>query len=100
MRWRIMRSTIKTLAISVITNSSHRRRRRQRETDMGGPSIRRGESSGDIWTPQIFIDAVERNWGPLAVDLAATAESTKAPSYFDEGCNSLTRNWHLLAGNL
>ena len=67
---------------------------------MSGPSINRAESSGDIWTPWEFIRAVEANWGPLRVDLAASAESTKAPEYFDEGANSLTRNWERLSGYL
>lgn len=65
-----------------------------------GPTIKRGSSSGDIWTPRVFVDAVERNWGPLAVDLAASASSAKAPSYLDEAADSLTRNWHLFTGFL
>lgn len=67
-----------------------------------GPTIQRGRSSGDIHTPWSFIRAVEHNWGPLAVDLAATAESTKAPVWIDEKRNSLSADvgWSVLQGNL
>lgn len=60
---------------------------------MGGPTIKRGESSGDIWTPQVFIDAVEHNWGPLTVDLAATTASAKAEVYIPPSVDSLTQDW-------
>lgn len=67
-----------------------------------GPTIKRGQSSGDIWTPQIFIDAVQDNWGPLAVDLAATAQSAKAPVRIDKERNSLSpeTDWSVLTGLL
>lgn len=67
---------------------------------MSGPSINRAESSGDIWTPQVFIDAVERNWGPLVVDLAATTASAKAPTYYTPEQDSLKQDWSRLGGNL
>lgn len=67
---------------------------------MSGPSINRAESSGDIWTPQVFIDAVERNWGPLTVDLAATTASAKALTYYTPEQDSLNQNWTRLSGNL
>jgi phage N-6-adenine-methyltransferase len=60
---------------------------------MGGPTIRRGESSGDIHTPQEFIEAVESNWGPLAVDLAAETHSAKAPEFIPPEIDSLVQDW-------
>jgi phage N-6-adenine-methyltransferase len=60
---------------------------------MGGPTIRRHESSGDIWTPNEFIEAVEANWGPLAVDLAAEKHSAKAPEYITPEVDSLVQDW-------
>jgi phage N-6-adenine-methyltransferase len=59
-----------------------------------GPTIKRGASSGDIWTPQVFIDAVEKRFGSLQVDLAATAENHKAPFWITPEENSLTVAWH------
>jgi len=61
---------------------------------MSGPTIKRGESSGDIWTPQIFIDAVEKRFGTLQADLAATLESHKAPFWITPEEDSLTVPWH------
>lgn len=60
---------------------------------MSGPTINRGASSGDIWTPDSFITAVARKFGNLAVDLAASARNTKAPIWFTEHDNSLTIKW-------
>lgn len=60
---------------------------------MGGPTIKRGESSGDIWTPEAFIDAVTINFAMLAVDLAAEAHSKKAPEYIGPEVDSLKQDW-------
>ena len=68
---------------------------------MGGPTIKRGESSGDIWTPDAFIDAVIINFGMLAVDLAAEAHSKKCPEYIDPQADSLKQDWaRILAGRV
>jgi phage N-6-adenine-methyltransferase len=63
-----------------------------------GPTIKRGQSSGDIWTPNEFIEAVESNWGPLAVDLAAEAHSAKAPEYITPAADSLVQDWTKILG--
>lgn len=61
---------------------------------MGGPSINRAESSGDIWTPLEFIYAVEDTFGePLIVDLAATEQSAKAAAFITSEIDSLKENW-------
>lgn len=62
---------------------------------MGGPSINRAESSGDIWTPWEFIRAVENAFGwPVLVDLAATERSTKAKIYIRPDDDSLEQDWN------
>lgn len=61
---------------------------------MGGPSINRAESSGDIWTPREFIRAVEKKFGPIAVDLAASGpQSAKAPRWVTPEQDSLKQDW-------
>lgn len=62
---------------------------------MGGPSINRAESSGDIWTPWDFIRAIEETFNlPVLVDLAATERSTKAKIYVRPEDNSLKQDWN------
>lgn len=63
---------------------------------MGGPSINRAESSGDIWTPWEFIRAIEGTFARvLTVDLAASGkESTKAPAWITPEEDSLTLDWN------
>ena len=48
---------------------------------MSGASFHRGESRGDFETPSDLLCAVEGRWGPLEMDLAATAETAKAPNF-------------------
>lgn len=61
---------------------------------MSGPTIKRGKSSGDIWTPRIFIDAVVKRFGPIAIDLAASGpQSAKAPVWITPEQDSLKQNW-------
>ena len=62
---------------------------------MGGPSINRAESSGDIWTPSIFTASVEAVFGVVfTVDLAASGrESTKAPVFITPAQDSLRYDW-------
>jgi len=64
-------------------------------TRKGGPTIRRHESSGDIWTPWGFIRAVEARFGKLTRDLAASGpQSAKAPKWITPEQDSLTVDWH------
>lgn len=67
---------------------------------MSGPTISRGESSGEIWTPKPFIAAVTHKFGPLTVDLAATPECTCAPAYLTKADDALdpARRWHRFGG--
>lgn len=66
---------------------------------MGGPSINRAESSGDIHTPWAFIHAVEARFGKLSIDLAASGpQSAKARAFITPEQDSLTINWHEFPG--
>lgn len=62
-----------------------------------GPTIKRGQSSGDIWTPWEFIRAVEARFGPIAVDLAASGpQSAKASRWITPEEDSLKQDWAVL----
>jgi phage N-6-adenine-methyltransferase len=71
------------------------------EATRTGPSINKGRSKQDYGTPSDFIAAVEKRFGPLAIDLACTRENAKAPDgfYFPE-CDALVATWSGLQGNL
>jgi phage N-6-adenine-methyltransferase len=67
------------------------------------------ESKQDYSTPDEFVRAVERRWGPISFDLAADADNSKAPknvagtgkkNWFDEQDDSLVQEWHKLPGGL
>jgi phage N-6-adenine-methyltransferase len=58
-----------------------------------GASLVRGQSKQDYETPMEFIRAVEKRFGPLTVDLAASAENAKAPRHISEKENSLICPW-------
>lgn len=65
----------------------------------GGPTIKRGESSGEHGTPWEFIHAVEAKFGPLGLDLAASHDNRKAPNFLSlasghaEAVGSLGVEW-------
>lgn len=60
-----------------------------------GPTMNRHNSEQDVETPDDFIVAVERRFGPLELDLAATQLNKKAPVCFTPEDNSLSKNWHI-----
>lgn len=67
----------------------------------GGPRVSSGKDSVQVvGTPWEFIHAVEKRWGRIAVDLAATKENAKADVWISPERNSLTVDWHTLEGNL
>lgn len=47
-------------------------------------------------TPADFMSAVHSRFGIPAFDLAASAENTKAPSFFSEEDDALTKDWRVL----
>jgi phage N-6-adenine-methyltransferase len=66
-------------------------------TTLTGPSIKRGQSSGDIWTPWKFIHAVEARFGMLSIDLAASGpRSAKALRYITPEDDSLKQDWAIM----
>jgi len=58
-----------------------------------GPSINRHRSKQDYGTPWSLIRAIEKRWGKLTIDLAATAENAKAPVFISPEENSLLQDW-------
>jgi len=67
---------------------------------MSEPIQKPGRSKQDYGTPWPFIDAVVERFGPLAWDLAADSDNTKAAQHFDIEQDSLKQNWTALQGNL
>jgi len=58
------------------------------------PKQKRGRSKQDYGTPWEFVRAVERRFGKLDVDLAATNENTKASQFISPEEDSLSFDWH------
>ena len=63
------------------------------------PVQKPGRSKQDYGTPPDFIAAVERRFGKLDWDLAATAKNAKAPKFITPKQDSLLTPWPT-AGNL
>lgn len=61
---------------------------------MSMPVQKPGKSKQDYGTPRELISAVEERWGKLVIDLAATAENTKAHYFITPERNSLAEDWH------
>lgn len=66
-----------------------------------GPSINRHRSKQDYGTPWPLIHAIERRWGKLSIDLAATPQNAKAPVFITPEEDSLVQDWaeRIGAGN-
>src|SRR5262245_43821674 len=64
------------------------------------PAQKPGRSKQDYETPREFIEAVEKRWGKLDIDLAANRTNAKADSYFTPEQDSLKQIWSTLSGNL
>lgn len=58
-----------------------------------GAQLTRHSSKQDLGTPWPFVWACEQKWGPIAWDLAASANNTKAPRYLGKRINSLKQDW-------
>jgi len=65
---------------------------------MSEPRQKRYASKQDYETPWQVVRALERRFGPFAVDLAASAQNKKAPLCFTEADNSLAQDWHKIGG--
>ncbi len=57
------------------------------------PRQKRGESRQDYGTPDVLIKACTQRFGPLVVDLAATAENAKCPVFITPEQDSLRTDW-------
>lgn len=68
------------------------------------PAQKPGRSEQVVCTPRDFLEAVAKRFGPIRVDLAATAENRVAPIHFgpgsEHGEDSLKVHWHHFGGNL
>jgi phage N-6-adenine-methyltransferase len=64
------------------------------------PVQKPGRSVQEVETPHAFMQAVERRFGKMDFDLAATPGNEKAFRYFHEGHNALDQDWSKLEGNL
>ena len=66
---------------------------------MPGAAFNNGKSKQDVGTPREFIDAVEQRFGPISVDLAATAGNKVCHLYIGPDADeqrfrdSLAVNW-------
>lgn len=65
---------------------------------MAVPQQKPARSVQDVATPRDFLDAVERRFGPIAFDLAATSSNTvTGPDFYGPGSpiaeNALTAPW-------
>lgn len=58
-----------------------------------GPSVRRGQSEQVVSTPWEFIHAVERKFGRIAVDLAATHQNAKARIFIPPEIDTFKQDW-------
>jgi phage N-6-adenine-methyltransferase len=57
------------------------------------PVQKPGRSRQDYGTPWEFIFAVTARFGPIACDLAASAENAKAAAFYDKARDSLSVSW-------
>lgn len=62
------------------------------------PIQKPGKSFQAYATPKDFLTAVERRFGVIRTDLAASAENAVAPVHFYEQQNSLVQDWSALKG--
>ncbi len=62
------------------------------------PAQKPGKSRQDFGTPKDFLAAVERRFGIIRTDLAASTENAVCPVYFDKQQNSLIQDWNALRG--
>lgn len=61
-----------------------------------GAAMNRHRSKQDYATPPEFIVAVEKRFGPLEFDIAASPENRKAERYWTEADNALDQDWNNL----
>lgn len=67
-------------------------------TQTAMPRQKPGRSRQDYETPPDFIRAVERRFGPITWDLAASATNAKAPLFFTKEQDTLAQDWTRCTG--
>lgn len=71
------------------------------QLNLTGPSVKRFRSVQVVGTPWEFLRAVEKKFGPLAWDLAATIDNAKAASFITPEMDTFRQDWaKLLNGGL
>jgi phage N-6-adenine-methyltransferase len=65
-----------------------------------GASMNRGRSKQDYATPRDFIQAVEKRFGTIRHDLAASSGNAVCANYYDEHQDAFLHDWSSLAGVL
>ena len=67
------------------------------------PAQKPHQSEQTVCTPREFLDAVEKRFGPIRIDLAATAENKVAPIHLgpgsEQGEDALKVHWHHFGSN-
>lgn len=64
------------------------------------PQQKPGKSESSVGTPTEFINAVEKRWGSIAVDLAADAENCKGKTFISAEMDSFKFDWGAMEGVL
>lgn len=64
------------------------------------PAQKPHRSRQDYETPRAFLDAVEKRFGDIRHDLAASAENAVCADYFDEHRSAFDHDWSVLRGVL
>ncbi len=62
------------------------------------PRQKPGYSRQDYGTPLALIQAVEKRFGKISIDLAATAENTKCPAYISPEQDTFKQDWSIFQG--
>jgi len=75
-----------TMVTPAVVAETERRRRKV-------PKQKPGKSKQDYGTPWVLIRAIEARFGPIIVDLAASAENAKAPVYVTKEEDTFKVDW-------
>ena len=59
----------------------------------GGPRITKGKSEGDYATPDNFLQAVQKKFGPIVYDLAASAQNAVCERFFTIEDDAFKQDW-------
>jgi phage N-6-adenine-methyltransferase len=72
---------------------------KKRRANPGGPRITKGGQSGDYETDHRLVPAIEKKFGKIIFDLAATAKNSQADRYYSEEEDSLKQDWATLSAS-